>query len=108
MEQLLTFDEIDGFEVCRATKAETGLLYESGRLESLVRQLEKLLKEPSLVKKYGENAYRLMDTEWNEVTAAKNVIRLYEDLSAGRDSTIESGPGSPAEILKNNWYRDRE
>ena len=87
---------------------ETGLLYESGRLESLVRQLEKLLKEPSLVTKYGENAYRLMDTEWNEVTAAKNVIRLYEDLSAGRDSTIESGPGSPAGILKNNWYRDRE
>ena len=28
MEQLLTFDEIDGFEVCRATKAETGLSYD--------------------------------------------------------------------------------
>ena len=28
MEQLLTFDEIDGFEVCRATKAETGLPYD--------------------------------------------------------------------------------
>ena len=48
-----------------------------------------------------------MDTEWNEVTAAENVIRLYEDLSAGRDTTIKSGPGSKAGILKNNWYRDR-
>ncbi len=86
---------------------ETGLLFESGKLKSLVRQLEKLLKEPSLIRKYGENAYRLMDGEWNEKRAAQSVIMLYEDLSEGRDTRIKEGPGSKAEILKNNWYKDR-
>ncbi len=85
---------------------ETGLLYESGRLESLVRQLELLLKDPELVKRYGSNAYDLMHREWNEMTAAKNVLTLYEDLSRGRDTSIESGPCSRAEILKNNWYKE--
>ena len=86
---------------------ETGLLYESGHLESLVGQLEKLLDQPELIRTYGTHAYNLMDSIWNEKTAAQNVITLYEDLSAGRDTSIHEGPCSKAELLKNNWYRDR-
>lgn len=85
---------------------ETGLLYQSDSFDSLVRQLERLLKEPALVRRYGENACLLMEKEWNERTAAKNVLTLYEDLSAGRPVSLQSGPCSRAEILKNNWYKD--
>ncbi|MCR4655875.1 MAG: glycosyltransferase family 4 protein [Lachnospiraceae bacterium] len=85
---------------------ETGLLFESGKLKSLTGQLEKLLKDPALITEYGTNAYRLMDESWNERTAAENVLTLYKDLESGRDTSIENGPCSRAEILKNHWYRD--
>ncbi len=86
---------------------ETGLLYKSDApgTSSIVPALERLLKEPALVQRLSENAYRLMDTFWNEKTAAENVIRLYEDLLSGRDTGIAEGPCSGAEILKNNWYK---
>ncbi|MCR4923823.1 MAG: glycosyltransferase family 4 protein [Lachnospiraceae bacterium] len=86
---------------------KTGLLFESGRVRSLERQLEKLFKDPSLISKYGEEAYAYMHKLWNPAVAARNVLRLYSDLSQGRDTSIKEGPCSKAEELKNNWYRDR-
>ena len=87
---------------------ETGLLYQSDRpgASGLAEQLERLLKEPELVQRLSENAYRLMDTLWNERTAAERVIGLYEALSEGRDTPyLDGGPCAKAEILKNNWYK---
>ena len=87
---------------------ETGLVFENGSAESLARQLEKLLKDPSLCVKLGKAAYEQMDELWNPATAARNVLTLADDLLHGRKCSIKEGPCSPAGILKNNWYDDKE
>lgn len=82
----------------------TGLVYKSGSVKSLTEQLEKLLKEPGLQKKYGTAAYEQMKTLWNPKNAAKNVLILAEDLMEGREGSIAEGPCSKAGYLRNHWF----
>ena len=86
----------------------TGLLFENENVESLTRQLQKLLVDPDLCVKLGSAAYELMDKYWNPSVAARNVLKLADDLSSGRKCSIKEGPCSPAGILKNNWFTDTE
>lgn len=86
----------------------TGLIFESGSVDSLVRQLQKLLDDPARCVKLGSAAYEQMDRLWNPKVAAANVLTLAGDLSSGRKCSIKEGPCSPAGILKNNWYKDTE
>ncbi|MCR4738632.1 MAG: glycosyltransferase family 4 protein [Lachnospiraceae bacterium] len=86
---------------------KTGLLYESGSVKSLERQIEKLLKDKDRIPEYGKNAYEQMAELWNPKTASKNVLTLYSDLTNGKDTSIKEGPCSIAEELGNDWYRDR-
>nr|MCR5108679.1 glycosyltransferase family 4 protein [Lachnospiraceae bacterium] len=85
---------------------KTGLIFENGKVSGMERQLEKLLKDESMVSRLGRNAYEQMEKTWNPKTAAENVLTLYEDLITGHDTSIKEGPCSKAEVLKNNWYRD--
>ena len=85
----------------------TGLVFESGNVESLTKKLEILLNDPSLCEKLGTAAYEQMHRLWNPSVAARNVLTLADDLSQGRDTSIKDGPCSPAEILKNNWYQEK-
>ncbi len=85
---------------------ETGLVYRSGSVKSLTRQLEKLLQTPSLQKKYGTAAYRQMEKLWNPKVAAANVLKLAECLKNGKECSIEDGPCSRAGYLTNHWFHD--
>ncbi len=84
---------------------QCGLVYKSGSVASLTSQLEKLLKEPKLVREYGEKAYEQMHTLWNPKTAAERVIGLAEALLEGREIPYKDGRCSRAPFLKNNWFK---
>lgn len=106
--------------ICGATPwlvedEKCGLVYKSGDVESLTKQLKKLLDNPELIEQYGTAAYEKMHDKWNPMNAAQSVLRLAEGLiSAGADGdrikypapeyVIDDGPCSKAEFLKNNWY----
>ena len=86
----------------------TGLVFKSGSVKSLADKLERVLTDEDLRKRLGTSAYEQMSREWNPEEAANRVIGLYEALSAGKDSPYEEGPCSPAEILRNGWFDDRD
>ncbi len=84
---------------------ETGLIFKSGKIDSLTKQLERLLIDVELQEKYGRAAYGQMKQWWNPRVAATSVLQLAQCLEAGEDTDIEEGPCSKATILKNTWFR---
>lgn len=83
---------------------ETGLVFQSGSVNSLTENLRLLLKDRKLQETYGRAAYAQMHKWWNPKVAAESVLHLAECLEAGNDTDITEGPGSKAGILKNNWF----
>lgn len=113
--------------VCGATpwliqNGTNGLIFRSENVKSLTAQLKSLLDTPSLVEKFGRNAYDNMHRLWNPQVAATRVIGLYEYISSELDkmdeqekkaagyavtgSPYKDGPCSVAGYLKNNWIND--
>ena len=86
----------------------TGLVFESGSVGSLTKQLERLLPDERLRHDLGKRAYEQMKDLWNPEVAAQRVIRLYEALEAGSDTPFDDGPCSKAEILRNDWFCDKD
>lgn len=85
---------------------ETGLVFKSGSVKSLTRQLERLLRTPKLQETYGIAAYEQMSRLWNPKVAAANVLTLAECIEEGHESPFPEGPCSKAGYLKNNWFHD--
>lgn len=83
---------------------KTGLVYKSGSVASLTKQLKKLLDHKELQKKYGLAAYEQMHTMWNPKVAASRVIELAKSLLEGRPCPFEDGPCAKAGELHNNWF----
>ena len=108
--------------VCGATpwlveNEECGLVYKSGDVASLTRQIKKLLDSPELIDKYGRNAYEKMHDKWNPKNAAASVIKLAQGLRAANangdsikepaaEYIISDGPCSKADYLVNNWFSE--
>lgn len=85
---------------------ETGYVFRSGSVKSLVKRLRSLLDSSKLRCDLGRRAYEQMDSLWNPQVAAGRVIALYEAISKGEDTPFEEGPLSKAGIVKNNWFRE--
>lgn len=83
---------------------ETGLVFQSGSVDSLYAQLKELLTHPDGQRRLGLAAYRQMAQVWNPERAASGVLHLADRLAAGQDTDIAEGPCSKAGYLKNNWY----
>lgn len=108
--------------ICGATpwlveNEKCGLVYKSGDVNSLVKQLKKLLDNRELVDAYGRAAYEKMHDKWNPKHAAESVIKLAEGLLLNnadgkeikeprQDYVITDGPCSKAEYLRNNWFTE--
>ncbi len=100
---------------------ETGLVFKSGHVNDLARQLRLLLSHPEDIQVYGKNAYEQMHEIWNPETAAKRVIELAgyieKKLSEMTDkekeacgyavegSPFEEGPCAIAPFVRNSWIR---
>lgn len=101
---------------------KTGLVFQSGSVKDLKKQLKLLLDDPEKIETYGRAAYEQMHETWNPNTAAKRVIELgqYIDGKLSERSEAENvsrryrvdgspfkdGPCGFAPFLRNNWIRD--
>lgn len=87
--------------VFRSAKGGSGFrgasfTYDAKALDSLIEKVEWLLDNPQKMTDMAVNAYTTMRDIWSPDNAAKNFLRLVEDLSHGRDTSIEIGPCSKA------------
>ncbi len=84
----------------------TGLIFKNKSVASLTDKLEMLICNPDLIDKYGKAAYNQMHEQWNPQIAARNVLKLADELGDGKTPSIKDGPCSKAKTLKNNWFRE--
>lgn len=73
-----------------------GLVFKSEDLDSLETKVMSLLDNADCRRTIAANAMRTMRTLWSPQNAADNLLRLIDDLQAGRDTSIAVGPCSKA------------
>ena len=75
---------------------ENGLIYSNDDIEDLYFNVEKLLKNEELRKKYGNNALLTTTTLWSPAVAAKRLVDFTSSLLNGEIINYEEGPCSRA------------
>ena len=75
---------------------ENGLIYSNDDIEDLYLNVEKLLKNEELRKKYGNNALLTTTTLWSPAVAAKRLVDFTSSLLNGEIINYEEGPCSRA------------
>ncbi len=73
-----------------------GMLFQSGKTDSLYEKVVYLLKHPNFRKQMAERGYKDILRLWNPQNAAVNLLGLIIDLYEGRETTITEGPCSKA------------
>lgn len=84
----------------------TGVIYESNKLSSLIKQVKWLLDNPKKMTIISRNGYERMKSVWSPQNAAKRLLELSDDIINRGYKDIIDGPCSKASVLKNNWYKD--
>lgn len=84
---------------------KNGYYYQRGTVAELISLIEPLLEEKEHCKRIGTEAYRTIAKLWNARVAGERLLRIFEDVVAGREpkSCWESGPCSKAEIIKERY-----
>lgn len=59
---------------------KTGLLFENGNVEDLVQKITRLINNPELRKKYGENAYDFVKENYLSDILMKTVDKFYNEI----------------------------
>ena len=75
-----------------------GVMYNT--YNELRSNVEELINNKALRKKYGKNAYNYITTEWTSNIAAENILKLFESIIKNKSYKIEKGPASKAENYK--------
>lgn len=76
-----------------------GLLFESGKLESLVEKMKYLLDNPVDCKQMAKLAYHNISTLWSPQTAAERLYEFCESFQKGKTVDYKDGPMSKAHIM---------
>lgn len=87
---------------------ENGYIYQSGNVEELYQRIKYLLDHKEEQRRTGKNAYRTITERWSPAVAAKRFVELAEAILDGKTVAFGDGPASPAPILKNSWYPEKE
>lgn len=84
---------------------KNGLVYRSGDIEMLLRQVQSLLADSEKSAAMGACAYETIVSQWNAEVAAQRLCRLTEAILSGdgQPQLYESGPCSRAPILSDDW-----
>ena len=80
---------------------KNGLIYPSGDMFKLVKQVERLFEDRELREKLGRGAVDTILQQWNAENAADRLLKISEKLVS--DQTLElyeEGPCSKAEVIK--------
>ena len=84
---------------------KNGLLYKNGETQQLLEKVELLIKDLSLRKNVGLNAYHTIVDTWNAELATKRIIAFCRSIIQQEAPPIfQDGPISKAFYLSNNWY----
>jgi glycosyltransferase involved in cell wall biosynthesis len=87
---------------------ENGLVYENGNAEDLYRKVKAVLLDPERQRELGRNAYRTVTELWNANTAAERFMIFAQEIEEkGYCDLFDDGPCSPAPIIKNNWFKEK-
>lgn len=84
---------------------ENGLLFKSGDVNSLYRQIMKLVASEEIREAFAIKAYETLRNIWSPRLAAKNLITLIKDLQNGSGSSITEGPCSVATYVNSKRFR---
>ena len=85
-----------------------GLVYRSEDVRMLTEKVRFLLDHPQKRAQMGAVAYETIIQEWNSETAARRLVALAQGLCSGEAPCNESGPCSPAQIIKDQWIGVKE
>jgi glycosyltransferase involved in cell wall biosynthesis len=80
-----------------------GLIYRSGDMNHLYENVKHLLDNEDLCNQLGSNAYKTLQSTWNEKEAATRLIKLCQNLLDGNEYYFEKGPCSKADIVKQKY-----
>lgn len=80
-----------------------GLIYRSGDINHLYENVKHLLDNEDLCNQMGSNAYKTLQSTWNEKEAATRLIKLCQNLLDGNEYYFEKGPCSKADIVKQKY-----
>lgn len=87
---------------------ENGLIFKSEDVNDLYNKVKYLLDNEDFANNLGKKAYETITTEWNAKVAASRLLELIINLQKDNKCDIyASGPCSKAEVLKNNWYKNK-
>ena len=82
------------------THGENGMVYADGNITEFLELGAMLATDTPLREKIARNAYRTITEEWNPEEAAKRLLSFAEGLLQGEMRTAESGPLSPAPVIR--------
>ena len=73
-----------------------GMIFKSGDVDSLTNCVRTLIENRSLLEDIRHNAVKTMQTMWSPAVAARNLLKLIDDIKNGRSCSIKEGPCSKA------------
>ena len=73
-----------------------GMIFKSGDVDSLTDCVRTLIENRSLLEDIRHNAVATMQTMWSPAVAARNLLKLIDDIKNGRSCFIKEGPCSKA------------
>lgn len=73
-----------------------GMIFKSGDVDSLTDCVRTLIENRSLLEDIRHNAVKTMQTIWSPAVAARNLLKLIDDIKNGRSCSIKEGPCSKA------------
>lgn len=73
-----------------------GMIFKSGDVDSLTDCVRTLIENRSLLEDIRHNAVKTMQTMWSPAVAARNLLKLIDDIKNGRSCSIKEGPCSKA------------
>ena len=95
-------------------QGHNGYLYEDGREAILFETVERLVKDDSLRREIGRNAYHTITDVWNAENAAQSLMELIENVVLKNGAASEKGtslhnlrPCAPAPVIseKQMWRK---
>ncbi len=90
-----------------AKNKENALIYETGSVDSLYRNVKKLMDSEELRTRLARNAIETMQNLWNAKVGAGRFYQVVNALLTGNPiPQYEKGPMSKAELINNNWFID--
>ena len=78
------------------TDKETGMIFKSQDIDSLYKSVKFLIDNPVERERIANVGRQTIAELWNPENAAKSLLQLIEDLSAGMETSIKNGPCSVA------------